>query len=61
MSISEKLTAIANNVQKVYEAGKAVSIKNYSDEFWTNFTNRKDGGYMFYNMPEKAFYPSVNI
>jgi len=39
MSIAEKLTTIAENVQKVYEAGKAAGggDESYYDFFWDNF------------------------
>lgn len=48
MSIAEKLTTIAENEQKVYEAGK----KAEHDSFWDgyqNYGNRKDYAYAFYN------------
>ena len=48
MSIAEKLTTIAENEQKVYEAGK----KAEHDAFWDgyqNYGNRKDYAYAFYN------------
>lgn len=46
MSIAEKLAAIAENEQKVYDAGK----KSQYDEFWDAFQdngNRDDYGYAF--------------
>ena len=73
MSISEKLTAIANNVQKVYEAGKTAAggigsyEKGVADErkaFWNAFTDnqkRTDYSYGFYNWRGNAFYPTCDI
>ena len=40
MSISEKLTTIAENQEKVYEAGK----KTQYDEFWDNYQERGNRG-----------------
>ena len=42
MSISEKLTAIAQNTPRVYEAGKKVS---YEDGFGAGYTQGKSHGY----------------
>ncbi len=57
MSIADKLTAIAENEQKVYnagyEAGKAEGGNSYYDVFWDNF--QQNGQLTFYRY---AFYGS---
>ena len=63
MSISEKLTTIAENQQKVYDAGK----KKQYDDFWSNVWNRFDASktnqYMFSGVcwNNETFYPNRNI
>ena len=67
MSISEKLTTIAENEQKVFDAGK----KSQYDEFWDNFQNygkRVRYPYAFsslentiYFWNETTFRPKYNI
>ena len=39
MSIAEKLELIAENEQKVFDAGK----KSEYDEFWDNYQKKSDG------------------
>lgn len=39
MSIAEKLTKVAENVQKVYEAGQEVGKQTAYDEFWDVYQN----------------------
>ena len=68
MSIAEKLTTIAENEQKVYEAGKQAEY----DKFWDNFQqngNRVVYSYAFMSdawdneiwKPKYNFYPSIAI
>lgn len=60
MSIAEKLTRIAENEQKVFEAGKSEGEK----ECWDNLTNngqRVDYRYGFYNWGGEYFRPARKI
>jgi hypothetical protein len=59
MSIAEKLTAVAENVPKVYEAGK----KAQYDEFWDSFIGIKDYNNMFAGemWNDTTFKPKYNI
>lgn len=63
MSIAEKLTQIAENEQKVYEAGKKAEWSDFWDEFQENgnrteYMNNALGGYSF---STKNFYPKYDI
>ena len=62
MSIAEKLTAIAENEQKVYEAGKQAEY----DAFWDSFQqsgNRTHYGRAFSNSPftKEVFNPKYDL
>ena len=60
MSIAEKLTTIAENVPKVYEAGKTAEW----NRFWDNlqdYGNRKGYNYAFSWWADEAFYPKYDI
>ena len=59
MSIAEKLTAVAQNVPKVFEAGK----KAQYDEFWDSFPANPDGTYLFSGdmWNDVTFKPKRNI
>ena len=62
MSIAEKLTAIAENVPKVYEAGQ----KSEQDRFWDSYQNKGgavNGTYMFsgYAWNDEIFNPKYPI
>ena len=69
MSIGEKLTKIAENEQKVYEAGELSAIK--SEAIWKAIQRPNASGdyasvkencsYMFFNFDTKYFYPKYNI
>lgn len=76
MSIADKLTTIADNMQKVYEAGKAQGADNWYDTFWDEFqqsgnrTNYSkafcsgtaaDGGKSWTNVIFKPKYSMVDI
>lgn len=51
MSIAEKLTQVAENVPKVYEAGK----KAQYDEFWANFRSGMNSGIWSYCFAGKGW------
>lgn len=60
MSIAEKLTAIAENEQKVYDAGKQAEYDRFWDAYQrrglnTNYSNR------FYNWPAELYRPKYPI
>lgn len=59
MSIADKLTEVAQNVPKVYEAGK----KAQYDEFWDSFPANPDGTYLFSGdmWNDVTFKPKRNI
>lgn len=59
MTIAEKLTAVAQNVSKVYEAGK----KAQHTEFWDSFPANPDGTYLFSGdmWNDVTFKPNKNI
>lgn len=60
MSIAEKLTTIAENEQKVYDAGKQVG----EGVFWDNYQNngkRTNYSYAFYMWPMSAFKPKYDL
>lgn len=60
MSAAEKLTKIAENMPKVYEAGKTAQY----DEFWDNFQNygkRTDYRYAFYLWRDEYIRPKYKI
>ena len=66
MSIAQKLTTIAENIPKVYEAGKAAGGDNYYDEFWDEVQN--NGKTFNYNYAfagsswnDKTFKPKYDI
>lgn len=66
MSVAEKLQTIADNQSKVYDAGKTVGKKLWSDNFWDMFFSGRnrparlyDFSYAFYNFPEECFYPTM--
>lgn len=68
MSIAEKLQTIAENEQRVYEAGKAhgetVGKKAHYDEFWDGFMengNRTSFTYAFAYWSDNIFYPKYNL
>lgn len=66
MSIAEKLTTIAENVQKVYEAGKSAGGDSYYDEFWDSVQsngNKIDYRHAFYgpSWTESTFKPKYNM
>ena len=57
MSIAEKLTTIAENVQKVFDAGKEAERDKFWDEFQQN-GNRMNYRYAFYdNYTDEMFHP----
>lgn len=56
MSTGEKLTAIAENELKVYEAGKKVFWDIYQD-----YGNRKEYDNAFYGWPEEVYDPQYDI
>lgn len=62
MSISEKLTTIAENEQKVYEAGKKAEYDKFWDAFQDN-GNRTNYTYIFYGggFDINNFYPKYDI
>ena len=62
MSIAEKLTTIAENEQKVYDAGKEAELKKVWDVFQQN-GNRTAYVSAFYggNFTNETFYPTHNI
>lgn len=45
MSIAEKLTTIAENEQKVYEAGQETENRRYWERFWEGLKNPNTGNY----------------
>ena len=62
MSIAEKLSTIANNVQEVYDAGKTTQ----SEEFWQNYQKYYQVNYCKYRYAGKGwnintFYPQHNM
>lgn len=60
MSIADKLTNIAENTPKVYEAGK----KAEADMFWGGLLNKGNPtilAYAFYHWNRDIFYPQYNI
>ncbi len=59
MSIAEKLITVAENVPKVYEAGK----KAQYDEFWDSIPENPDGTYLFSGdmWNDITFKPKHNI
>jgi hypothetical protein len=60
MSVADKLKTIAENVQKVYEAGKQAQY----DDFWDGFQengNRVNYQYGFATWGDQAFYPKYDI
>jgi len=62
MSIAEKLTTVAKNQQKIYDAGK----KSEWDTFWDTYQgngNRKNYNYAFYGSywNDKTFRPKYSI
>lgn len=60
MSIADKLTTVAENQEKVYEAGK----KSEYDAFWNAHTengNRKSYYYAFFAWKASMFYPKDDI
>ncbi len=69
MSIADKLTAVAQNVSKVHEAGKEVGIAEGREaersEFWDNMLpkspERTDCSYAFYNWNMYNFKPNKRI
>lgn len=68
MSIAEKLQTIAENEQRVYEAGKAqgetIGRKSQYDEFWDGFMdkgNRTQLQYAFAFWSDDIFYPKYDL
>ena len=63
MSIAEKLSAVAQNVPKVFEAGKKAGKKAQYDEFWDSFPANLDGTYLFSGdmWNDVTFKPKRNI
>ena len=64
MSIAEKLTTIAENEQKVYNAGYDAGKKTQYDEFWDAYQDkgdRTDYGYAFARWRADAFKPKYDI
>lgn len=64
MSVAEKLTKIAENEQKVCEAGKVIGRDEQCCEFWDSYTdcgNRTDYKFAFYSKGwnNKTFKPTV--
>lgn len=60
MNIADKLVTIAENEQKVYDAGK----KAQYDLFWDTIQNKggiRDHTYLFYNFPGELFNPKYNF
>lgn len=60
MGIAEKLQTIAENEQKVFEAGK----KSQYDKFWDslqNYGNRTTYPYGFHSWGDGAFFPKYDI
>ena len=60
MTIAEKLQTIAENEQRVFEAGKKAEY----DKFWDNYQNygnRTRYTYGFNTWEEKCFYPKYDI
>ena len=68
MNIAEKLQTIAENEQRVYEAGKAygevIGRQSQYDEFWDDFMdkgNRTQLQYAFAFWTDDIFYPKYDI
>lgn len=66
MSIAEKLTQVAENAQKVYDAGYAAGQASGNDGFWDayqNEGNRTDCSYMFAGQGwnDETFKPKYDI
>ena len=59
MSIAEKLTAIAENQQKVYEAGKKTEYDAFWDVVWRNRSNF-NSAFCGYGWTDKTFKPPEN-
>lgn len=59
MNIAEKLTQIAENEQKVFEAGR----KDYHNEFWDNILSGTNWQYKFCGSSwnDKTFYPPTDL
>ena len=60
MSIADKLTTIAENVPKVYEAGKTAEWSGFWDGFQQN-GNRTSYNYAFFGWTDEMFYPKYDI
>ena len=60
MSISEKLTTIAENEQKVYDAGKKAEWSDFWDELQSN-GKRTGYGYRFRGWTDAMFYPKYDL
>lgn len=60
MSIAEKLTTIAENQEKVYEAGKDAEWNAFWDSFQQNGT-RRSYTYAFLKFPAEIFKPKYDI
>ena len=63
MSISEKLTIIAENQQKVYDAGKKKQYDEFWDNVWKKFDSSKTNQHLFAGVSwnDNTFYPNRNI
>lgn len=68
MNITDKLITIAENEQKVYDAGyekgKAEGGDSWYDTFWDNYQNngnKKKYAYGFYSWNRDLFYPKHDI
>lgn len=66
MAIADKLTTIAENVPKVYEAGRKNGREKEYDEFWDTFQqngSRADYAYAFsgYGWDNETFRPKYDI
>ncbi len=60
MSVSEKLTTIAENTERVYQAGKQKGRESFWDVFQENGV-AKSYSYGFYRWNPDAFYPCHDI
>lgn len=65
LTIAEKLQLIAENEQKVYDAGKAVGKQAEYDAFWDNYIydGLTNWQYVFYSprWSDKNFYPNKDL